>query len=517
MYNFDNKTMDKKYISWKLINDLLSKYYHVILLISLFSYFVVNFMAGVIKGGRWDLYQHIAMADRFLEGGGFYYSAVEASTPYFPGVAFLSVVIGKLFNPWRDYILLAIASLIGTAFLYVLIKIGEDLCGNKVISLSATLGIIYMGFQTYKSYMNEFKADSAILLIAVFLVYILDNYERTMKKINIKSLLFLFILALMMDLTKQQALYVDVALGLYVVFTNKFSLLDKIKILSSLVSAGIISLTIIFSIPNIEINTIQNLANMPYWYMSEIITQMGEVFLNHILFFALLFVFAILVIMRKIELTTLAKKWLLIAVLFGGAQILGGWKIGGNAGNYEVGMVTFLPFVVWATEYILGKCVRKQQIKNVESICYILLLFLSIRALICDGYFKIPDLVSKINTDKEVSSYLSDRLNDETIMYYSDQYMQIARSTVKPGMDVLSVPMYLEEYKYTKEEYIENQVYKYIYIREGNLRTWDSRANERWGYESNLVEALKEYYEVVDELDMPESLRGELYIVKEKN
>ena len=108
--------------AWKKTIKKVDKYFNIIMIIVLMAYFMLNFTNGLIKGGRWDLYQNIAMADRFLDGKGFYYSVEEASSPYFPGVAFLAIGIGFLCNAYRDYVLLFIASAIGTLRLALLMN-----------------------------------------------------------------------------------------------------------------------------------------------------------------------------------------------------------------------------------------------------------------------------------------------------------------------------------------------------------------------------------------------------------
>ncbi|MCM1267660.1 MAG: hypothetical protein NC302_07115 [Bacteroidales bacterium] len=79
---------------WGKATESLDRHYKLSVLMTLIAYYATNVTAGFIKGGRWDLYQHIATADRFLNGQGFYYSTTEASSPYFPGVAFLTIFIG---------------------------------------------------------------------------------------------------------------------------------------------------------------------------------------------------------------------------------------------------------------------------------------------------------------------------------------------------------------------------------------------------------------------------------------
>ncbi|MCM1267659.1 MAG: hypothetical protein NC302_07110 [Bacteroidales bacterium] len=377
-----------------------------------------------------------------------------------------------------------------------------------------TSGLLFMGFDRYKVYMNEFKADSAVLLIGIVISCFIEKFEKDKKKINSKYLLLLFVLALVMDITKQQALYIDAALGLYLLFTKKFIVSEKIKILGSLVSAGIVDLFIIFSIPNIQIQTIQNLKDMPYWGIKDIIGQMGAVFLGHKLFFALLIVFVVFWLCKKMTLSGLAVKWLIISVLFGCAQVAGGWKIGGNAGNYEVGMVAFLPFAVMAVEYFFSTYIIESKKQNVIAVGNIALILCTATCLY-SVRSQVPTVFEKYQTDKEVSKYLSDKFGGETIMYYSDQYMQLARSTVTPGMDVFSIPRYMEEYWDTTAEAIQNQTYKYLYINRKSFLKWDANNRKYFHYESNVAELLDEYYILIEEPDMPESLQGQLYVAKE--
>lgn len=490
------------------------KRFKLSLILIIVAYFVLSLTSGLIKGGRWDLYQNIAIADRFLNGKGFYYSAIEASSPYFPGVAFLAVFIGKFFAPWRDYILLIIASAIGTAFFYVLVKLGEKFSGNKWVSLLLTTGLLFSGFDSYRSYMNEFKADSLILLVGVLLVYIIEKFENDKEKIDFKHLIFVFILAFVMDVTKQQALYIDIALGLYLVFTKRFFISEKIKILAILVLAGIFALIVVFSIADIEIQVIKNLSDMPYWSIKSIISQMSSDFKKHIVYFVLLFFFVMLVIMKKINMTDMEKKWLLISIIFGCAQIVGGWKSGGNCGNYEVGMITFLPFVIVAAEYLFSKYIVYKKQVYIIAICDIVMLCSTIEIYVYVSYKGIPSVINRINNDMEVSIYLSENFEGETMMYYSNQYMQIARSSVNPGMDVYTVPGNIEKYWDIRAEYLQNQIYKYLYINREDLEHWDIDSMIYFNHESRAAEILDEYYILVEDPDMPKSLQGQLYVAR---
>lgn len=500
----------------KLIADVanfLEVRYKMMVLLTMTMYFLRSLMSGLIKGGRWDLYQNIAMADRFLNGQGLYYSAVEASSPYFPGVAFLSIFIGKFFYPWRDYILLVIASLIGTAFLYALVKLGERFSNNRSLSLIVTFTLVSTGFESYRSYMNEFKADSLVLLYAIFIVLIIDKIENDEWKVGIGPSIGLFVLAFFMDVTKQQSLYINVALGIYLVFTKRLILKEKIIVLGNLIIAGLLNLAVVFSIPGVEIQTIKNLSAMPYWSIKLINTQIRLNFKGNIMYFVLLFLFVYFLIKKQVRLDTVARKWILIASVFGIGQIVGGWKIGGNVGNYEAGMISFLPFVVIAAEYIFREYFVNEKKKTIMGI---------MNYAVCWGCFiiavwiesKSDMLVSKLQTDREVSAYLSQVFGSETIMYYSDQYMQLARSSVKPGMDIYTVPSNMKEYMHICEEHLKNQTYKYLYVSTENFKTWDRDSIIYFGEEVNAQGMLEKYYEEIDDPNMPESLKGQLFVAK---
>ena len=495
------------------IADFLESHYRWMVVLTMAAYFIRSLMSGLIKGGRWDLYQNIAMADRFLAGEGFYYSPIEASTPYFPGVAFLAVLIGKFFYPWRDYILLVMASLIGTAFLYALIKLGERFSKNRAISMVVTFTLISMGFEHYRDYMNEFKADSLVLLYAVLIILIIDKIENDERNADTKTALILFVMAFLMDVTKQQALYVDVALGIYLLFTKKLEIKEKIVILGSLVTAGLVDLAVIFRIPGVEIQTIQNLSDMPYWDVKNIIGQMGMDVMKNLIYFILLLLFVCLLIRKRIQLEALAGKWMAIALAFGVGQIAGGCKKGGNAGNFEAGMVSFLPFVVVAAEYVFREYFKDDKKRAVIgamnyavcAICFGMLL-LTVK--------KSGELAGRVRMDREVSAYLSQTFGNETIMYQSNQYMQLARSSVRPGMDAIAVPRFMKEYMHTIEENLKEQTYRYLYIGSGGFKAWDEIARIYCGEEVDAQGMLEKYYDVIEDPAMPESLQGKLFMAK---
>lgn len=501
------------------MTDKMNKYFEgkfkfVVLFVAL-GYFLKNYISALIVGGRWDLYQQIAMADRFLAGQGMYYSTIEASSPYFPGVSFLSIFISAFAHSYRDYILLFIASLVGTLFVLMLVKLAVDFGCKKQIALIVVFGLLYWGFEEYRGYMHEFKADSLVLLCGIGICYLQEHIEL---KQNIKQnyiLAGIFILGLVMDITKQQAVYVNAALILYAIFCMPSSWKTKSMIMAALATAGCVALGIIFSIPNMEIIAIENLKDMPYHFPKDIIWFMAGDFRGHKIFFLLLFYFVFLLCSRKIKLNLLQKKWLFISILFGVAQIVGGWKTGGNAGNYEAGMVCFLPFVALAANNIF------EQFINISKKDFMIVLggiFIIVLSLVNIGKVMIIDVPSKLiptlNENRLVSGYLSQHCEGETIMYYSNQYMQIIRSSAVPGMDIYTVPSNIERYWDTRTEALKEKRYKYLYVNQENFKYWDEASVKYFQYNPDSYKALMDNYEAIQDDEMPDSLKGQLFIAR---
>jgi len=497
----------------KRFGNNMDSYYKCIFFFVVAVYFLAGFGEGLLKGGRWDLYQNIAMADRFLDGKGLYYSMVEASSPYFPGVAFLAVLVGKLFYPWRDYILLAIASLLGALFFYVLVKMGDRFVKKKWIPLTMVSFYLFTMFGSYRGYMSEFKADTLVLLIGFLLCCIINRIEES-DRVGIPQAFGLFILAFAMDVAKQQALYVDIGIGFYVLLQKELKVPMKVKILMPLVLAGLLDLFVIFSIPGIEIIAIKNLSDMPFWGWKNIFAQMGNCFKSNLLFFIFLFIFVFLWYRKLVVLNAFGWMWISVALVFGLGQIIGGWKTGGNAGNYEVGMVNFIPFTLIGAEWVFDQYISEEKKERAMAIGCVCIVCIAGMHLANFGLRRVPHVISKMEEDKKVSEYLSENFGGEEFMYYSDQYMQLIRSDAAPGMDIYTTPSNIREYADMRGEYLKNKTYKYLYVRENDLKSWDNMSMEYLGMETHGYENLNEYYEPVIDEGMPESLQGQLYVAK---
>ena len=493
--------------------DFFSKYYKWLLWGSLTAYFTRSCIEGLLKGGRWDLYQNVAMADRFLAGQGMYYSAVEASSPYFPGVAYLSALVGAVCFPYRDYILLFMASLVGTGFIYALIKLAEIPKAERLLALIIPVTLVTIGFSNYRSYMNEFKADSLLLLFSLAIAIPIDRMERGKIRFGWKSVAAIFIMSFLMDITKQHCVYVNMALVVYLLLLANLTWKHRLAVISTIVMAGFLSLAVILPIPGVEIQTIKNLSAMPYWAPVDIIKKMGGCFLQHQLYFLLLAVFTYLWAKGRIKLDSMQKKWMLIAVFFGVGQLLGGWKIGGNEGNYEVGMVTFVAFLPAVVQYIINRYVIKERKREITVLLCGLLVVVSLTSFAMAAY-KLPKVVAQVKSDASISAYLSEHCAGEPIVYEYNNYMKVIRSKAKPSRDFLSSPYNMDEYRHDKERCLRSKEFRYLYIDTKILQMTDEEVKKYWGEESRQLEALHENYDEVVDPKMPKALQGKIFVIK---
>ncbi len=494
----------------------IRKYNNTIFYLCLFlaasGYFAVNYADALSKGGRWDLYQHIAMADRFLDGKGFYYSPIEASTPYFPGVGLLSVVIGHLFGDSRDIILLFIASILGSVFYVLLVKIAVQLSENKWLSFIVVSCAVFNHFGFYKFYMNEFKADTLVYIYAVILVMMILSFQNNRER-KIGFYLGLFGVSFLMDITKQQALYVDVALGVYIVFSRKLRMKEKTKLLVPMVSAGIVDVVILFSITDMKLLAIENLSKMPYWDGDHIYEELIRgVYEEHKMIFWLAVISCILFCVTKKKSKDLFHMWFLITMAVLIAQIAGGMKIGGNGGNYEAGLILVVPFVPICLDRVIRYFIKDKRAGILYAIMIAYLIYPRMSDMNIYGYQRVCDNMKKVKPEQEIQ-YLANYYSGKKCMYDSDHYMLIYRSGLMPGADIYTTPLYCEEYFDLIKTKIEDHEYDVIVINVNDLETFDEQTLKYFDHESNTAEALLDNYVLDDRGDIPPGLKGKVYIL----
>ena len=488
--------------------------FRIILVLSAITFFMYNYSEALLKGGRWDLYQHIAMADRFLEGKGFYYSTYEASTPYFPGVAFLSVIITLVFGKYRVFAMLGIASMIGALFFCGLVYLSFKVSNNRWISLFLCMYIMFIYFPFYKYYMNEFKADTLIYVYALILVIILVKLQDG-KKITKTQVTSLFLISFLMDITKQQALYIDAALGIYILLTRKYSLNKKIIILSAMIVAGVVDIIVLLSIPGLKIIAIENLKNMPFWDFNHIYSELNECYSSHKLIVFMFLLSLVFMVNNLKGVNSYYAMWLFISFFVGASQLAGGMKIGGNIGNYQAGLVLFVPFVSIPITKVFDFFINKDRM----IYTYILFIFLSLFSIcisVNNSLYKSLN-VKQLNEDNNIIiDYLSERCSNKKMIYNSDDYILLTEAKTNPVVDVCTIPYYCDEYYLYLQNAFESHGFEYALLDLEVLELYDNIENNYYGKETQYKKTFLENYCLLEDEKMPTGLRGKLYVLKQK-
>ena len=95
------------------------------------------------------------------------------------------------------------------------------------------------------------------------------------------------------------------------------------------------------------------------------------------------------------------------AVLFCVAQIVGGWKLGGNSGNYQVGMVTLVPFAAVAASRMYESFIPESK-KRIVVVFGLFVCFVLSGMFLASSAYKIPkQLIPKFQENAAISEYLS--------------------------------------------------------------------------------------------------------------
>lgn len=142
--------------------------------------FVLHLAAKALTvGGRWDLYEAIAMADRWSGAFGYSKGLVDQfmpSTPYFPGVTLLAVAFGGL-GAYQAECLQALAIGAVVALHVLLFLVYRRLGGNwplrYYMAFSAAVSVVALA--PWLSYAVEFKPDTAALCFFVLAFLILTG------------------------------------------------------------------------------------------------------------------------------------------------------------------------------------------------------------------------------------------------------------------------------------------------------------------------------------------------------
>jgi hypothetical protein len=301
---------------------------------------------------RWDLLDHIAMADRFRAGGGFYADIGDmektGASCYFPGSSLLALAFTCIFPENVDVILMYLLACSVTIFgMVVISKISQDLCGAQYIgdAVLFTLGMFGLVLVDFLAYASELKPDLLSFSIGAFGLY-LSGVTKNVRVPAVRYILSAVVTGSAVAFKQQQVFFVA---GMVVHSILFGSLRFRIFTLMVSVVAGCV-LAVFFKSDHIWYNTFFLLTDDGFLSINQWLALHKRLLFKIVL---ILFPFTILCVFvgkqNQFKLGKLKSSpyspWLMICLCVAFGAALSSFKNGGNAGNTEFGIAVLIPFL----------------------------------------------------------------------------------------------------------------------------------------------------------------------------
>jgi len=472
-------------------------------------YFLHLLLMSLIKGGRWDLNEQIAFGQRLFEGVASYANGQTdlffPSSPYFPGVGYLSYIFSALGLESvyvNEILMLITAVLIGAIYFILLQRLTLKIYPNisKTVVLSITAILFATHFKNYIGYMIEFKPDTILLVFGLLSLFLLEKENKP----NFTSLLVVGLLLFLTTFFKQSFFIIYFLVYTLILFNRYFNIKEKIVILLAYSSGGLIALYLIFRIDNLYYFTIQTLGQHPMLDIKPIIYLLGISFIYNIIF-CLLLLYFLYKRYNKFSLESLETKYFAFALVWFIFSSLSTVKIGGNNGNVQVGLVVFVPFVVFVLNELFKNFYNQKYFYSfVVSILFIFTLGYSLKFVKNINFY-----VSKVNDDFKSIQYLSQRFNSKNVFVDGNTYI-VAKSS---GLNILTeaetvghfngIPNY--DMSRLKNA-IDNKEYDLFFLA-GDLAYYKDKG---------IKKKIDQNYKIHTSKYLPSHLQNKLYVKKEK-
>jgi hypothetical protein len=373
--------------------------------------FLLNmFSQGLAEGGRWDLYEAIAMADRWENGFGYSNGGVDfykPSTPYFPGVSILALLLSP-FGRFQIILLLFIASALVIVLFCMLYLVYKKNNGKWSLSvfLVFSIAVSYYLLTPWLGYAKEFKPDTASLVFFVLGIVFYTNVDSRWWRGVLMAITFSvaltfkqqviapeigFLIALSLENNPIRAKIVDVA---FILFGITVALLAVLFIDGGYFYA-------IQSHIGRSIGSINDAA-----HKNLLMDFCKFFFLIFFLFGSLNFIDGCLGFFRNNYFLIPAIAWFIVC-------ILGAINTGGNIGNTAVGIVLFIPLIACFLE--------KSGPMAIFLLSFYLITSLG-NSLLDSGW--LHRFQNRASVDSSISKFVSD-IKPSSVLISGDSYMAV--------------------------------------------------------------------------------------------
>lgn len=468
-------------------------------------FFLFVLFSSLTTGGRWDLNEQIAFGQRLIDGISMYANGESdlfpPSSPYFPGVAYLSYTysyLGIADIQINNQFMLFSAVTVGFIYFFLLYKLTRLMYPKIPQNMALTLLVLIIAthFPKYIMYMKEFKPDTIMLLLGLAALFILEKKE----KLNFFNFVAVGVLLFFTVFFKQSFFIIFFLIYLLIFFHGSITKKQKVCLIAGYSLVGISALIIIFDIENIYFFTVEIMSKHPMLDIKEVLGFFGSGTIRNILF-----CFALIYFLRKryklFSLKQLESKYFIFAVVWFLFSAVSTMKMGGNKGNYEAGLIVLTPYAIFAINAILSKFYSSKHFNN--FILFTLILTISIYSN--KSIESVNEYMTKIEQDRISLQYISENYKNKSAFVDGNTYV-LAK---KAGLHILTEAETVEHFNNVPgydlsrlKEAIKEQKYDVIFVK------------KYFSYfkDEDIHKIFSEKYTLLDDKNLPLHLVGKIYI-----
>lgn len=415
--------------------------------LSVVAYFISD---KLIFGARWSSGLHLAGVDNFLAGGTFYPESAEsitAGSSYFPGVMMLALVFRLLFGYYADtvFIIFGAVSWMLTAYGFASL-ITKDKDNRFWLFVLATWFLVFQ-FPAARHYLLEVHPDIPSLMCFVGGILLLPEEKTQNRWLHYSIVTILFFLS---GLFKQNAAFLYIGLGLYVLLCKKVSLKNKISIITCEAVAGIALIITVLSIDGCWINCVTVNAGHHYMNWRWILFYIQNVFKYDTIFIVLCIYFLYLLIKKKVTLSLKEEMWLCASVAWTLFCLFGSIKKGADDGNMEAGIISLMPFVLYAAKRLIQNInlkISSSKVKNLltsTNTAYVIcgVSVLTIVALVVPISKNLELYRNRLVAQQEFSEWISQKFEGKNIAYNTCVYEFLNNANLVKKSDINTIEVW---------------------------------------------------------------------------
>lgn len=437
------------------------------------SYFFHELINVFIRGGRWDLNQHIAFGDRiFYDNIVTYSSGIEdlflATSPYFPGVGFLSYLLRFLWGDNSSYLaftLLAISTFLTALLLIAIISYSNRILlnkSNKIYCSSIILILFIVSLDKYKFYAMEFKPDTLIMLFALILIMLHDKLIKRSHLYFAITVGFLYLASFF----KQQSVFLYIVFALLIFFSD-YSPKSKLIRIVTLFITGIIFLLSVYILPNVYYSSVEVMANHSINSFEKSIRFLWLTVKDNLILLSLILP-GFFIYLSNVQ--SIKYIYILSSITWVMLNISGLIKSGGNTGNSEVMLVWLIPFAALTIDKLLSfKYFRSKKMSTAIHICLVLLMFIMSLSFLNSSYLNLNRLSDKMDKQEQSVAWLKGRSNSEYTLIDANVYIEAHDAKMGNLTDMFTIIHFRNQSSHSEVlNLIENRKFEFIMLSHRN-------------------------------------------------